>query len=111
MLEIYLTSKDRKRIHEILKTYQSHKKVQSMQKFVQHGRTSTYEHCMNVVHLSYWLNKRFHLHADEKALLVRKVPGTAGMDFPIPSGRREMPGRFLKSVRKKSTLSKAICGR
>lgn len=70
MLGIHLTSRDRKHIHEILKTYQAQKEVQSMQKFVQHGHTSTYQHSMNVVRLSYWLNKRFHLHADEKALLV-----------------------------------------
>lgn len=70
MLGIHLTSRDRKRIHEILKTYQAQKEVQSMQKFIQHGHTSTYQHSMNVVRLSYWLNKHFHLHADEKALLV-----------------------------------------
>ena len=70
MLGIHLTSRDRKHIHEILKTYQAQKEVQSMQKFVQHGHTSTYQHSMNVVRLSYWLNKRFHLHADEKTLLV-----------------------------------------
>ena len=49
MLGIHLTSRDRKRIHEILKTYQAQKEVQSMQKFVQYGHTSTYQHCMNVV--------------------------------------------------------------
>ena len=70
MLGIHLTSRDRKHIHEILKTYQAQKEVQSMQKFIQHGHTSTYQHSMNVVRLSYWLNKHFHLHADEKALLV-----------------------------------------
>ncbi len=70
MLGIHLTSGDRKHIYEILKTYQAQEEVQSMQEFVQHGHTSTYQHCMNVVCFSYWLNKHFHLHADEKALLV-----------------------------------------
>ena len=124
MLGIHLTSRDRKSIHEILKTYQVQKEVQSMQKFVQHGHTSTYQHSMNVVRLSYWLNKHFHLHADEKALLVgallhdfylydwhEKSTWHRWHGFPILSGRQEMPERFSKSTKKKNTLSKATCGR
>ena len=41
-----------------------------MHGFVQHGRTSTYEHCMNVVKLSFWINKHLHLSANERALLA-----------------------------------------
>ena len=67
---VRLTEQDKKQIRQILNTYLSREEVQSMQEFVQHGKTSTYAHCVNVVKLSYWLNKKFHLRADESSLLV-----------------------------------------
>ena len=67
---IRLTKQDKARIQQILKRYLDREEVQSMQRFVQHGRTSTYAHSVNVVKLSYWLNKKFHLNADERALLT-----------------------------------------
>ena len=70
MFLFHLSKEDRQRIHQILKQYQEDSKVQSMHGFVQHGRTSTYEHCMNVVKLSFWINKHLHLSANERALLT-----------------------------------------
>ena len=67
---VRLTEQDKKQIRQILKTYLSREEVQSMHEFVQHGKTSTYAHCINVVKLSYWLNKKFRLKADEGSLLV-----------------------------------------
>lgn len=67
---IRLTKQDKARIQQILKRCLDREEVQSMQRFVQHGRTSTYAHSVNVVKLSYWLNKKFHLNADERALLT-----------------------------------------
>lgn len=105
----FLTKEDRQKIHQILKQYQEDSKVQSMHGFVQHGRTSTYEHCMNVVKLSFWINKHLHLSANERALLtgallmificmtgMRRVPGTDGMDsvtLPVhgKNARRHFP--------------------
>lgn len=52
-----------------LKEYLPTDEVQSMKSFVQHGETSTFKHCMSVVRLSYLLNKRLHLGADEHTLL------------------------------------------
>ena len=70
MFLFHLTKEDRQKIHQILKQYQKDSRVQSMHGFVQHGRTSTYEHCMNVVKLSFWINKHLHLSANERALLA-----------------------------------------
>lgn len=67
---VRLTEQDKRQIRQILKNYLSREEVQSMQGFVQHGKTSTYAHCINVVKLSYWLNKKFHLKADESSLLI-----------------------------------------
>ena len=70
MFLFHLTKEDRQKIHQILKRYQEDTKVQSMHGFVQHGKTSTYQHCMNVVKLSFWLNKHLHLSANERELLI-----------------------------------------
>lgn len=70
MFLFHLTKEDQQKIHQILKQYQEDSRVQSMHGFVQHGRTSTYEHCMNVVKLSFWINKHLHLSANERALLT-----------------------------------------
>lgn len=67
---MYLSETDRRRIREILYTYMTHEEVKSMKRYMQHGSTTTYEHCMNVVRFSYWLNRRLHLRADERALLT-----------------------------------------
>lgn len=67
---MYLSETDQKRIRKILYSYMTHEEVQSMKNYIQHGSTSTYDHCMNVVRLSYWLNHRLHLKLNEHALLV-----------------------------------------
>ena len=40
-----------------------------MKNFCQHGCVSTYDHCQNVTRVSFWLNKKFNLKADEESLL------------------------------------------
>ena len=55
---------------QMLDGLKNHQAVQKMKCYIQHGNVSTYEHCENVAELSYRLNRRFHLHADEKALLT-----------------------------------------
>lgn len=70
MFLFHLTQEDRQKIRKILKKYQEDTKVQSMHRYVQHGNTSTYQHCMNVVKFSFWLNKHLHLSANERTLLI-----------------------------------------
>ena len=41
-----------------------------MKTFIQHGHITTYEHVMNVVCMSYELNKTLHLHADRRSLVL-----------------------------------------
>lgn len=121
---IRLTKQDKARIQQILKRYLDREEVQSMQRFVQHGRTSTYAHSVNVVKLSYWLNKKFHLNADERALLTgallhdfylydwhEKATGINGTVFHIRSGQQEMRTGFFTSEKESGRLSRAICGR
>ena len=64
-----LSKTDRITIDAALRDLKENADVRRMKEFVQHGRVSTYDHCERVAKLSYWLNRRLHLHADERALL------------------------------------------
>ena len=65
-----LSQTERERLSAILEQYDHHPKVQEMREFIQHGDVTTYQHCKNVVLVSFWLNRRFHLGADETTLAV-----------------------------------------
>ena len=56
---VTLTPSELKEIHTYLHEYIHTKEAQSMKDFCQHGAVSTYDHVMNVVRLSYFLNKKF----------------------------------------------------
>ncbi len=52
-------------IHEV----SMHPQAQEMKDYIQHGKISTYDHCMDVAKWSYRLNKTFHVGSDEKQLV------------------------------------------
>lgn len=64
-----LTKVEKEEIKDILRAYLRDERVCEMKKYVQHGQISTFEHCKTVTKLSYYLNKRLHLHANEKDLV------------------------------------------
>ena len=61
-----LSQTEREQLYAILEQYDHHPKVQEMREFIQHGDVTTYQHCKNVVLVSFWLNRRFHLGAFRK---------------------------------------------
>lgn len=65
-----MTAEEKEEIQKILKPYLQDKRIQKMKKYIQHGNVTTYEHCLRVVKESYHLNKKYHLGADLKILLV-----------------------------------------
>ncbi|MDO5409822.1 MAG: HD domain-containing protein [Lachnospiraceae bacterium] len=65
-----LTEQDNRRLELLLMQYEEDEHVQEMKNYVQHGIVSTYDHCKNVARVSFWLNQRFNLCADEKALAI-----------------------------------------
>lgn len=65
-----LSTMERQQLYEILEKYDRHPDVQRMREYIQHGSVTTYQHCKNVVIVSFWLNRRFHLKADETSLVV-----------------------------------------
>lgn len=58
-----------KRFEELIKEYFESDVVQEMDQYIQHGTTTTLEHCENVAWISYLINEKLHLNADEKELI------------------------------------------
>lgn len=67
---MYLTQKELKEIHDYLEGYRNTPEAQSMKQYCQHGAVSTYDHVMHVTYLSYYLNRRLGLGADNKSLVI-----------------------------------------
>ena len=57
-----------KEIEEILDEIKYNERTLDMKKFIQHGKISTYDHCESVTNLSYKINKKLHLRANEDTL-------------------------------------------
>lgn len=85
---ITLTPAELKEIHAYLHEYIHTEEAQSMRTFCQHGTVSTYDHVMNVVRLSYFINKKFRLGADTKSL----VTGSFLHDFYLYDWHEEGDG-------------------
>ncbi len=69
--------RDLNKYNKLVKEYDEHPLVQSMKTYVQHGTTTTYDHSVRVAKLSYLLNTKLRLHADEQIL----VPAAFLHDF------------------------------
>lgn len=48
-----LSQIEREQLYAILEKYDQHPKVQEMREFIQHGDVTTYQHCKNVVLVSF----------------------------------------------------------
>jgi len=58
-----------KQFVELIKDYYKSNVVKQMDEYIQHGTTTTLEHCENVAWISYLINEKLHLNADEKELV------------------------------------------
>lgn len=58
-----------KQFIELIKDFYESDVVKQMDKFIQHGTTTTLEHCENVAWISYLINEKLHLNANEKELV------------------------------------------
>ena len=65
-----LTPQEKVHLDFLTNKLRNHNKVKEMKNYIQHGTISTYEHCKRVTELSFLLNRRLHLNADEKALVT-----------------------------------------
>lgn len=64
-----LTPAETTRMHQLLRGVADDPHAMEMQQFIQHGTVTTYEHCLRVARIAYWLNLRFHCRAREASLL------------------------------------------
>ena len=102
-----LSTTEHEQLYAILQQYDENPQVQRMREFIQHGDVTTYQHCKNVVRVSFWLNRRLHLHADETSLAVgaflhdfylydwhkRHVAAHLPPCAHLPRGLHRVPGR------------------
>lgn len=77
-----LTPEEEVRMHILLKGIADDPNALEMQKFIQHGSVTTYEHCMRVTRIAFWLNIHLRAHADEASL----VKGAFLHDFTCMTG-------------------------
>lgn len=64
-----LTPEEEVRMHILLKGIADDPSALEMQKFIQHGSVTTYEHCLRVTRIAFWLNIHLHARADEASLV------------------------------------------
>jgi uncharacterized protein len=57
-------------IEEILSAYMEEPNVQEMKEHIHHGAVNTFQHCVNVALVSFWINARFKLNANLRTLLI-----------------------------------------
>ena len=77
-----LTPEEEVRMHILLKGIADDPNALEMQKFIQHGSVTTYEHCMRVTRIAFWLNIHLRANADEASL----VKGAFLHDFYLYAG-------------------------
>ncbi len=65
-----LSESEREYLRAILQRYEADPHVRQMDNYIQHGHVTPYEHCKNVARVSFWMNRRLRLGADEQALAV-----------------------------------------
>lgn len=65
-----LTAEERSQLDAMLHHYRQHAKIQEMKRYIQHGSITTYDHVEQVTKLCFLVNRRWHLGADEGALVL-----------------------------------------
>lgn len=65
-----LSRVEHQRLRWLMARYRNHDDVQRMKAFIQHGAVTTYDHCKSVAYISFWINRRLGLRADERALVT-----------------------------------------
>ena len=94
--------------------------VCSMDEYVQHGTTSTLQHCLSVVHISCAMAEKLHIRVNYENLIVGALLHDFGTRtrmracctaLPIRTLPAEMQRCGFTSTQRYSTSSPPICGR
>ena len=65
-----LTTEERSQLDALLNDYRQHAKIQEMKRYIQHGSITTYDHVERVTRMCFLVNRRWHLGANERALVI-----------------------------------------
>jgi len=64
-----LTDKEMSYFYLIICELLQHEKLQEMKNYIQHGRTSTFVHCITVAYYSYLVTRKLRIRMDYKSLI------------------------------------------
>ena len=65
-----MTAEERSQLDALLHCYRQHAKIQEMKRYIQHGAITTYDHVECVTQMCFLVNRRWHLGANELALVM-----------------------------------------
>lgn len=100
-----LTEKERRRLHGLLRRYEKDSHVQEMKKYIQHGKVTTYDHCLSVTCVSFWMNRRLRLKADERTLVTGAFLHDFYLyDWHVPEAYHRLHGYFHADVACKNAV-------
>lgn len=68
-MSLRLTKRENQEFLEYIHALAADPRSLRMKQFCQHGRITTYDHCMSVARMSFLLNRRLHIHANERKLV------------------------------------------
>ncbi len=88
-----LNKREERDLCRILDPLREHVKVQEMKKYIQHGNITTYDHCESVARGAFKINRFFHMHADENAMVRAAFLHDFYLyDWHIPEEGRKLHG-------------------
>ena len=65
----HLSKEEEQEFSRLLAPLLENENALRMKEYIQHGTITTHEHCVDVARCAFKLNRKLHLHADEKALV------------------------------------------
>lgn len=68
-----LTNIEEQELSKLSNKYLTNGNVLKMKEYNQHGVVTTYDHAINVLRMSYWLNKRLKLNANPEDLVASSI--------------------------------------
>lgn len=66
---MHLTRREKEHFYSLIRDLTETEEAREMKTFIQHGQISTFDHVLSVACVSYYLNLRFRLGADERSLV------------------------------------------
>lgn len=101
-----LTLSEKREFYKIIEDYIASDYVQEMKQYIQHGKCTTFHHCISVAYFSYWLCLRLSIPCDIKSVTRGAFLHDFYLyDWHIPDDSHRLhgfyhPGKALKNANK-----------